>query len=49
MISLLYEVRAVDAISFVLSPLVFLLIGAIASYVPARQATTVDPSEVLRS
>jgi ABC-type antimicrobial peptide transport system permease subunit len=49
MTSLLYEVRAVDAISFVLSPIIFLLIGAIASYFPARQATTVDPSEILRS
>jgi predicted permease len=49
MTSLLYEVRAVDAISFVLSPIIFLLIGAIASYLPARQATTVDPSEILRS
>lgn len=47
--SLLYDVRALDAVSFVLSPLIFLLIGVLATYIPARHATTVDPSEVLRT
>ncbi len=47
--SLLYDVRALDAISFIFSPLVFLLVGVVATYIPAHQATNVDPSEVLRS
>jgi putative ABC transport system permease protein len=48
MASLLFEVKTHDITTFILAPAVFLLIGLIASYVPARQATRVDPSEVLR-
>jgi putative ABC transport system permease protein len=49
MASLLFEVQARDVATFVVAPAAFLLIGLIASYVPAREATRVDPSEVLRS
>ena len=49
MSSLLYQVKARDLATFVLMPIMFLLIGLLASYVPARQATTVDPSEILRN
>ncbi len=46
--SLLYRVGAWDFATFVLSPLLFLLIALIASYLPARRATQVQPAEALR-
>ncbi len=49
MASLLYEVKARDLATFTLTPLLFLLVGFLASYLPARQATNGDPSEILRS
>jgi predicted permease len=49
MSSVLYQVNARDLITFVFTPLAFLLIGLAASYVPARQAMKVEPSEVLRT
>ena len=48
MASLLYEVKVRDLATFVLAPVVFLLIGIVASYVPARRAMGVDPVEALR-
>ena len=46
--SLLYKVGAWDATTFLIAPLIFLLIGLLASYLPARRAITVDPTEALR-
>ncbi len=46
---LLYEVSAGDATTLVASTLVLLLIGAVASLVPAVRATRVDPTETLRA
>jgi putative ABC transport system permease protein len=46
--SLLYNVGARDLTTFALVPLVFLIIALVASYLPARRATSVDPTEALR-
>jgi len=48
MSSMLYKVGAYDLTTFALAPLVFLCIALFASYLPARQATKVDPAEALR-
>ncbi|HWS17566.1 MAG TPA: FtsX-like permease family protein, partial [Candidatus Elarobacter sp.] len=45
---LLYRISARDVTTFVLAPVVFLLISLVASYLPARRATQVDPNEALR-
>jgi ABC-type lipoprotein release transport system permease subunit len=49
MSSLLYEVKTHDLLSFLVAPSAFLLIAALATYLPAKQATKVDPSELFRS
>ena len=45
----LYKISARDLTTFAIAPLVFLLIALVASYLPARRATQVDPNEALRS
>jgi predicted permease len=49
MSALLYGVEAVDPITYAAVGMVLLLATLLASYVPARRATTVDPSVALRS
>jgi predicted permease len=49
MTALLYEVRAVDPIVFAAMSAMMIAIGVLASYVPARRASRVDPIESLRS
>jgi predicted lysophospholipase L1 biosynthesis ABC-type transport system permease subunit len=44
----LYKVSARDLTTFAVAPVAFLLIAALASYLPARRATQVDPNEALR-
>ncbi|HXC95806.1 MAG TPA: ABC transporter permease [Edaphobacter sp.] len=46
--SMLYKVGAHDPTTFALAPLLFLAIALLASYLPARRATKVDPAEALR-
>ena len=46
--SLLYGVRPTDAITFAAVSLILLVIALIASYLPARRATRVDPIVALR-
>jgi putative ABC transport system permease protein len=45
---LLYRISARDVTTFVLAPVAFLVISLVASYLPARRATQVDPNEALR-
>lgn len=45
---ILYKIGARDLTTFLLAPLAFLVIAVIASYLPARRATQVDPNEALR-
>lgn len=46
--SLLYKVSTLDPATFILCPLVFLGTALLASYLPARHAAKVDPTEALR-
>lgn len=46
--SLLFDVSATDVTTFTLSALVFLAVACIASYLPARRAARLDPSDTLR-
>jgi ABC-type antimicrobial peptide transport system permease subunit len=47
--TLLYGVTAVDPIIFASMSLTMIGMGVLASYVPARRASSVDPIEALRS
>ncbi|MGA3189502.1 MAG: ABC transporter permease [Bryobacteraceae bacterium] len=46
--SLLYGTSPTDLLTFAAIPVVFLLIAAMACFVPARQATNIDPLTALR-
>lgn len=48
MASLLYQVGSRDAATFMVTPLIFVVIALLASYLPARRAMKVDPVEALR-
>jgi putative ABC transport system permease protein len=48
MSSMLYKVGTLDLTTFAVAPLVFLSIAVLASYLPARGATRVDPLEAVR-
>lgn len=48
MSSLLYKTSTRDLTTFVLVPLLFLIVSLLASYLPARRATKVNPTEALR-
>lgn len=48
MSDLLYRVKAWDLTTFVFTPVLFMLIALLASYLPARRATEVHPTEALR-
>jgi putative ABC transport system permease protein len=48
MSSMLYKVATRDLATFVLTPLLFLCIALIASYLPARRTAKVDPMQTLR-
>ena len=48
MASLLYGVRPHDPVVFVIVPLLLFAIAVVASYLPARRATQVDPLSAVR-
>lgn len=47
--SLLYEVKPADPAAFAIAATVMIAMGVLASYMPARRASNVDPMEALRS
>jgi predicted permease len=49
MASLLFQTSATDPITFVGSALVFAVVAALASYLPARRAMRINPTDALRS
>lgn len=48
MSSLLYGVSSRDMVTFAIAPIVFLGVSLVASYLPARRATKLDPVDALR-
>ena len=47
MASLLYDVQAVDPLTYAAVAAGLIVVAALASYVPARRASAVDPAESL--
>jgi len=47
--TLLFGVSATDPVTFVGLAVLLILIAALASYVPARQASTINPMEAMRA
>jgi putative ABC transport system permease protein len=48
MSTLLYQTSVTDPIAFVVSALLFTVVALLASYLPARRATRIDPTDALR-
>ena len=47
--SMLYEVSSLDPIAFTLAPLVLAAAGLLATWLPARRATRINPLAALRT
>jgi putative ABC transport system permease protein len=45
---LLYEIKPTDAATYVVVPAILIAVALLASYLPAKRATTVDPTVALR-
>ena len=48
MSSLLYQTSATDPIAFMASALLFTVVAGLASYLPARRVSRIDPTNALR-
>jgi ABC-type antimicrobial peptide transport system permease subunit len=48
MASMLYKTGRYDAVTFIAAPLVLVAVALLASYLPARRATRVNPVDALR-
>jgi predicted permease len=46
--SMLFEVKAIDPVTFALAAMLFLVVALAASYIPARRAAAVEPMAALR-
>jgi putative ABC transport system permease protein len=46
--SQLFEISAMDPVTYVVTPLVLMSVAMLAAFVPARRATLVDPVTALR-
>ena len=46
--SLLYETSATEPLTFIASAILFTVVAAAASYIPARRATRIDTADALR-
>ncbi len=49
MASLLHQVRGFDPVTYAAVPAVLMTVALVASYLPARRATRIDPIEALRA
>jgi len=49
MASLLFGITPLDPLTYAIVPVFLLAAAALASYVPARRATTVNPVDALRA
>jgi ABC-type antimicrobial peptide transport system permease subunit len=49
MASLLFEINPIDPLTYAIVGLGLLAAAAVASYVPARRVTRIDPGEALRA
>jgi ABC-type lipoprotein release transport system permease subunit len=47
--SFLFEVSALDPVTFSLVPMLMVLVALVAAWIPARRAAAVDPMEALRA
>jgi ABC-type antimicrobial peptide transport system permease subunit len=47
--SLLYGVGSADPLAFVGAPILLVVVGALAAFLPARRASRVDPASVMRA
>jgi ABC-type antimicrobial peptide transport system permease subunit len=47
--SLLFGVSGVDPLTFIGAPVLLMLVGALAAFLPARRASRVDPASVMRA
>jgi putative ABC transport system permease protein len=48
MTSMLFQIKPIDPVTFTIVPMIIIAVVLLASYIPARRATKIDPMEALR-